>query len=161
MAGDYMTCYPWDGAATDTNGDPLPTFAEMTLNTSLTGASTQVDVGTGNIPDNTPQVGGLRVERDSDNELDLILYDSHDGDAILEIIGTAPNAAAGGNTVMRAPIDKVVVSDPETFVAVVGTPEQFAVVLRRGGAAPIKPARTQPTFGATGFAASVNRVSDA
>lgn len=160
VVGDYMTCFPWDGSTNDTNGDPLPTFAETTLNTALTGASTQVDIGSGNIRDNTAQVGGLRVERDSDNELDLILYDSHDGDAIFEIIGTAPSVASIGNTVMRAPIDKVVQFDPETWTAVVGASEQFTITLRRGGAGTIKPARTQPTFGATGFAAILNRVSD-
>ena len=79
LIGDVVTCYPWDGSTFDINGNAEPDYNEQTLATALVAASsTQVDVGTGNIPDNTPQIGYVRVERDSDNNLDLIPYDSHD-----------------------------------------------------------------------------------
>lgn len=162
-AGDYVTAYAWDGVSTDVNGDPEPDFDEMLLGVALTGASTQVNVGTGNIPINTPQVGWLRVERDSDNELDLIAYDSHDGDGIFEIIGTAPSNAAIGNTVMRAFIDRVWATTgvPETYQAVQSGTNDVAISLFRGGVDPIKPFKGNAEFGATGFVSPTQRIADA
>ena len=157
----YITCYPWDGAATDAAGDPEPNFNEMTLSIALTGASTIVDVGTGNIPDNTPGAGWLRIERDSDNELDLVEYSSHDGDDEFTLVGTAPGAAAISNTVMRALVDNVAGATSDSYTAIVGTPEQVAITARRGGTlAPIKPAKATATFGAGGFTVNIQAQSD-
>lgn len=164
VAGDYVTVYAYDGSAVDVNGNPEPDFNEMTLATALTGSSTQVDVGAANIPDNTPQIGNVRVARDSDGEFDLIPYDSHDGSAIFEIVGTAPGAAAIGNNVFRAPIDRVWATTgvDETYTAVFsGTPNSWAVSLLRGGVAPIKPFKGSASFGATGFTAAAQRITDA
>ncbi len=161
IAGDYVTAYPWDGAASDANGDALPTFGEMVVtNTALTGASTEIDVGTGNIPDNTPASGFLRVERDADNQLLLVQYSSHNGDDTFTLVGTFPEAAATGNTVMRALIDLQTATTSESYTAVFGSSEQIAVTVRRGGVGAIKPSKSEPTYGATGFVASASRVSD-
>ncbi len=161
VIGDFISSLPWDGSSLDPVGDPEPDFDEMALDTALTGASTQVDVGTGNIPDNTPQVGGLLVERDSDGELDFIEYDSHDGDAIFEIIGTAPGAAAIANTVMRAPIYKTAEATTESFTAVKGAGNtQFVVKVTLGGGTPIKPNIQTTTFGAAGFDVNASRIPD-
>lgn len=161
--GDSVTVYPWNGVATDVNGDPLPTFAEMTLAVGLTGASTDLDVGTGNIPDNTPATGFLRVERDSDNNLDLIEYSAHDGDKLYTLVGTAPSVATIGNTVMRALIDKVTAGTSESYTALFG-PGSTQVAIRvlngSGVNGPIKPAKATGTFGSGGFSVSVNREDD-
>lgn len=160
----YVTCAPWDGSTNDAAGDPLPTFGEMLLGIALTGASTIVDVGTGNIPDNTPQAGFLRIQRDSDDELDRLEYVSHDGDDEFTLGGstpTAPSAAAIGNTVMRSPIDEVAGGASVSFTAVLGTPEQFTITAKRGGTvSPIKPAKATATFGATGFDVNLQAQSD-
>lgn len=165
--GDAITCYPWDGAATDVNGDALPTFGEMVVtNTALTTASTQIDVGTGNIPNNTPSAGFLRVERNSDNNLDLIEYSAHDGDAIFTLVGTAPSAAALANTVMRALIDETVpvATTTASFTAVYGAPAMsVALVVRNGGVVngPIKPGPATSSFGTGGFSVGASRITDA
>ena len=166
--GDAVTVYPWNGAATDVNGDALPTYAEAQLATALIAAtSTQIDVGSGNIPDNTPQIGAMRVERDSDGNMDLIRYDSHDGDRYYEIIGTAPSAAGIGNDAMRAFIDNVAdAGDSGTlsYTAVKGAGStQVAIQVRNGGTlnGPIKPYPTTATFGAGGFSVTASRISDA
>lgn len=160
----YMTCYPWDGSTLDAVGDPEPTFAEETLAIAITGASTIIDVGPGGIFDNTPTAGFLRVERDSDNELDLLEYVSHDGDDEYTLGGSTPtalNAGGIGNTVMRAPIDEIAGATSVSFTAIVGTPEQFAITARRGGTvAPIKPAKATATFGTNGFDVNLQPVSD-
>jgi hypothetical protein len=162
-AGDYVTVYPWDGTTTDVNGDPEPTFAEAQLAVALVAASsTIVNVGTGNIPANTPQSGNVRVQRDSDGEYDLLPYSSHDGDDEYTLVGTAPSAAAIGNNVFRAPIDRIWATTgvPETYTAVRSGSEQVAVSLYRGGVSPIKPFKGNATFGATGFTAAVQRITD-
>ena len=144
----YVTIYPWNGAATDSVGDPLPTFAEMTLNSTVTsGVSTSVDVGTGNIPDNTPQTGWLRIERDTDNEYFLWAYTAHNGDDTFTMSGTAPYTATAGNDAMRAPWDALAGSTQVQYSAVLGTPDQYAITAKRGGtSSPIKPAKATATF---------------
>ena len=163
VAGDYLLVFAWDGAATDLNGDPEPNFNEMTLNTTLAGGESVVDVGTGNIPVNTPQTGNIRLQRDSDGEYDLLPYSSHDGDDQFTLVGTVPNAATSGNNVFRTPIDKTWTTTgvPETFTAVYTSPTQFGVSLKRGGVSPIKPFPGSATFGSTGFSAAVQRIADA
>jgi hypothetical protein len=165
---DTVTCYPWDGSSYDVNNDPEPDYDEMALATALVAAtSTQVDVGAGNIPDNTPQIGNLRVERDSDGNMDLIPYDSHDGSRYFEIVGTAPSNAAISNDVMRAPIDKEMSADgTASFTAVKGAGStQFVITVRNGYTAlrngPIKVAKSTATFGASGFSVPASRISDA
>lgn len=163
-AGDYLTAYPWDGTTNDVNGNPEPDFNEMTLDVALVqGVTTTVDVGT--IPINTPAAGFLRVERDSDNEFDLVEYVSFTG-SIFTLGGstpTAPNNAAIGNRIFRALIDRVWATTgvDETYQAVQSGSNQVAVSLLRGGVAPIKPFKGSATFGATGFTAAAQRISDA
>lgn len=162
VVGDRVSVYPWDGSTLDVNGDAEPDFNEMTLATALSaGVSTVVDVGTGNIPDNTPSSGFLRIERDSDNNLDLVEYSSQDGDDEFTLVGTAPSAAAISNTVMRAFIDKVAASTTESYTAQFGPGNtQVAITVRRGGVNPIKTFKTTATFGSAGFSVGAVRTPD-
>ena len=157
---DYVTVYPWDGVSTDVNGDAEPDFDEMTLNTALTaGVSTTVDTG-GATPANTPASGFLRVERDSDGNLDLLEYSSvNTATGVFTLVGTAPSNAAVSNTVMRAFIDKVATSTSESYTATYTTPNNVAITVRRGGStAPIKTFKTTSSFGA--FSVSTIRTPD-
>lgn len=161
VAGDKVWVYAWDGSTLDANGDPEPDFNEMTLATTLAGGEGSVVVNA--IPGNTPQVGNIRLQRDSDGQYDLIPYSSHDGIDTFTLTGTAPSAATSGNFCFRAPIDKVwsTTGVPETFTAVYsGTPNSWAVGVMRGGVNPIKPFRGSASFGATGFIAAAQRISD-
>jgi len=166
--GDTITCFPWDGVTYDAAGDPEPDYNEMTLNATLTiGVSTQVNVGTGNIPSNTPSTGYLLIQRDSDANLQEVQYDSHDGDAIFEIVGTAPFTATAANTVMRSLINEELLADGTvSFTAVYGAPDMKTVLKVQNGYTsarngPIKPSPTTPTFGSTGFSVGLTRTSDA
>ena len=160
--GDTVTCYPWDGTSYDVNGDAEPNYDETTLDVALTVASTEIDVGV--IPDNTPQAGYLRVERDSDNEYDLIEYDSWTG-TVYQIVGTAPSAAAIGNNVMSALIDEEVTSGTQlAYTAVKGAgTTQVTIQVRNGSTlnGPIKPYPTIATFDTGGFSVTASRISDA
>lgn len=151
LIGDTVTVYPWNGAATDANGDALPTFGEMTLAIAITTASTIVNVGAGNIPDNTPGAGFLRIEQDSDSNVILVEYASHDGDDEFTLVGTSPIVAAIGRTVMRALLDKEsTAGGTESYTAVFASTESVAITVKNGGAlnGPIKTFKTTATFGA-------------
>lgn len=160
-AGDYLTVYPWDGSTFDINGFAEPNFNEATLTTALVaGVSTTAVVSS--IPVNTPAAGFLRIERDSDGELDLVQYSSWSG-STYTLVGTAPSAAAIGNDVMRAFIDKswTTTGVPESYTAVQTGTNQVTITLKRGGVNPIKPSHGTATFGSAGFTAAVQRISDA
>jgi hypothetical protein len=160
-AGDYIAVYPWDGATLDVNGFPEQDFNEMTLDVALVaGVTATVDVGS--IPANTPASGFLRIERDSDNEFDLVEYSSWTG-SVFTLVGTAPSAAAIGNDVFRALIDRAWATTgvPESYTAVQTGSNSVVITLRRGGASPIKTFKGSAVFGATGFSAAVVRTSDA
>lgn len=153
VAGDRVTVYPWDGVSTDVNGDAEPNFDEMTITAGVTGGvSTTVVVGAGNIPNNTPAAGFLRLERDSDGNYDLLEYSSFTNTTgTFTLVGTAPNSATIGNNLFRALIDKEHVSGGnESYTATWTTPgESVAVTVRRGGSPnPIKTFKTTTTFGA-------------
>jgi hypothetical protein len=154
----YITIYPWDGVTYDAAGDPEPDFNEMTLGTTLTaGVSTTVVVGS--IPNNTPQVGFLRIERDSDNEYFKWEYTAHNGTTTFTMVGTAPFTATAANDVMRAPKDGVAGATSVTFSAIIGTPNQWAISAKRGGTTtPIKPAKATATFP---FTVNIQAQSDA
>lgn len=166
LVGDAVTVYPWDGSTYDTNGDAAPYYTEQALATALTGGvSASVDVGTGNIPDNTPQSGYLRIERDSDGQYDLVEYSAHNGDDTYTLVGTAPNDAGIGNNVMRALIDAVVASGTSlSYTAVKGAGNTQVTIQVRNGSTqngPIKPYPTTATFGDSGFSVTASRISDA
>lgn len=163
VVGDYVTVFPWDGVSTDINGDALPTFGEMTLAATLTaGVSTTVSVGAGNIPANTPSSGFIRVERDSDSNLDRLQYSSFDnGTGVFTLVGTAPSNATAGNNVMRGLIDQPITAGTQiSYTAQFsGGGEDVAITVRRGGSPnPIKTFKTTASFG--GFSVSAIRTAD-
>ena len=163
--GDTVTIYPWDGAATDVNGNALPTFAEALLTAALV-AATSTEVVVDAIPDNTPASGFLRIERDSDNNYDLIEYASYTG-LTYTLVGTAPSAAGIGNNTMRAFYDGEITAGTEaSYTAVKGAGDtDVAIVVKNGYSAdkngPIKPFPATATFGSTGFEVGSVRNSDA
>lgn len=167
LAGDYVTVYPWDGSTLDVNGDAAPQVDQMAITAGVTGGvSTTVVVGAGNIPDNTPVAGFLRLERDSDGQYDLLEYTSITaGTGTFNLGGstpTAPNTATIGNNLMCAYIDKVTTATSASFTAVKGASSpQMAISVRRGGVNPIKTFKTTATFGTGGFSVGAVRTSDA
>jgi len=153
VAGDRVTVYPWDGVSTDVNGEAAPDTDEMTTTALVTGGvSTTAVVGAGNIPNNTPAAGFLRLERDSDGNYDLLEYSSWTNTTgTFTLVGTAPNTATNPANLMRAFIDKAHVSGgTESYTATYTGPGQaVAITVRRGGSpSPIKTFKTTTTFGA-------------
>jgi hypothetical protein len=158
--GDYVTVYPWDGAATDVNGDAEPDFNEMVATTTITGGvSTSVVVGAANIPANTPAAGYIRVERDSDGNYDLLEYSSWTNTTgTFTLVGTATNTCTTPFNVFRAFIDQLATATSHSYTATYTTPNDVAVTVRRGGVTPIKTFKTTAEFGA--FSISTIRTPD-
>jgi hypothetical protein len=160
VLGDYVTVYPWDGVATDVNGDAEPDFNEMTTTALVTGGvSTTVVVGASNIPANTPAAGYLRLERDSDGNYDLLEYSSWTNTTgTFTLVGTAPNTATNPANLFRALIDQAADATSLSYTATYTTPNDVAVTVRRGGVNPIKTFKTTAEFGA--FSISTIRTPD-
>jgi len=161
IVGDYVTVFPWDGVATDVNGDAEPDFNEMTTTALVTGGvSTTVVVGAGNIPANTPATGYLRLERDSDGNYDLLEYSAWTNTTgTFTLVGTAPNTATNPANLFRALIDQVATATSHSYTATFTVANDVAVTVRRGGVTPIKTFKTTAEFGA--FSISTIRTPDA
>lgn len=137
-------------------------FDQMTLNTALTGASeTTVDVGTGNIPADTPQTGTLRIELNS-GKYRKVDYTAHDSDDEFTIPATnfsADNADATNN-VFIAYIDKLAASDQESFTIVYNADRTIFVRARDGGGSPMKTYETTSPLNTGGGSATVSVIDD-
>ena len=142
-------------------------FDQMTLATALDSAGrTQVDVGAGNIPADTPQTGTLRIELDSGIYRQQS-YTAHDGSRYFTIPSTdysGGNAAAITNNVFIAYIDKLASSTQEAITLKYSAPRTMFVRVRDGGTAgdnePIKTSEGTAIFGAGGGSATASRIAD-
>lgn len=138
-------------------------FNQMTLATTLNASGrTQVDVGAGNIPGDTPQTGFLRIELDN-GIYRQVAYTAHDGSRYFTIPSTDftdPNDATSGNDVFIAYLDKDATSDTEQFTVKYTSARTMFIRARWGGASPIKTFESTAALGTGGGSATVNRISD-
>lgn len=142
-------------------------FDQMALGTALTGATeTQVDVGAGNIPADTPATGNLRIKLDT-GIYRLVPYTAHDGSRYFTIASTNftdPNDAASTNFVFLAYIDKLATSTQESITLKFSANRTMFVRVRDGGTAgdnqPIKTFETTTLFQAGGGSATASRIAD-
>jgi len=150
------------GKKHDTNSDF--DWEEMTLATTLNGAAeTQVDVGSANIPADTPSTGVLRVTLD-DGRKRRVAYTAHDGDRYFTIASSDwqdPDDATSGNGVMLAFIDKLATVTPEEFTLQFDASRTLWIRVRDGGGTPIKTFESQGTLGSSGGSAVASRITDA
>lgn len=142
-------------------------YDQMTLGTTLNASGrTQVDVGAGNIPADTPQTGTLRIKLDS-GIYRLQTYTAHDGSRYFTIPSTdysGANAATAGNYVFLAYIDKLASSTQEAVTLKYSSNRTMFVRVRDGvisSNGPIKTFETTATFGTAGGSATAIRTTDA
>ena len=139
----------------------------MTLAVSLTGVSTTVNVGTGNIPVDTPATGTIRIERDS-GEWTRHPYSAYDGTNTTFTITshdfTSDNATATTNDVFISYIDKVAAATTESFNTVFNATRALRVIVRNGeiiaSIAPIIPIDQAGSLGSGGGSATISRALD-
>jgi hypothetical protein len=137
--------------------------AQMTLATTLSGGTeTQVDVGSGNIPADTPDTGVLRIVLD-DGRHRRVPYSSHDSSQYFTISSTDftdPNDATAGNGVYLGYVDKLAAGSSESFTVVYNADRTLFIRVRDGGASPIKTFETTGTLGTAGGSTTAIRTSD-
>jgi len=139
-------------------------YDQMALATALTGSSeTQIDVGSGNIPADTPKSGTLRVKLNS-GIYRYQTYTNHDGSRYFTIPSTdysGSNQANVGNYVFISYIDKVASATSESVTIQYNGDRTMFVRVRDGGSTPIKTFETTATLGSGGGSATAIRTSDA
>jgi len=145
-----------------TNDDSGIDTTQMKLATTLNGTVTVIDVGTGNIPADTPATGVLRVVLD-DGRNRYIAYTSHNSDDEFTIASTSwadPDDATAGNGVYIAYIDKMATGTSENFTVVYNADRTLFVRVRDGGGSPIKTFETTGSLGSSGGSTTAIRTAD-
>jgi len=168
LAGDRVWCYDWDGATTDSNGDAVPRWDQLSNDALLNGAAVATIVVTEAIPADTPQVGALRVTNDEGIRV-LIPYSSWATStftltAAYNFSGTGVNdSVAATNDIAIAYLDQTVpaATTQLSFTGIFASNRQMAVRVLRGDNNPIVPFKTNPIFTASGFNVAAGRISDA
>lgn len=143
-------------------------FTQMALATALVGTTTSVDVGLGNIPQDTPNTSGgtIRIERDDGlySRHPYSAYDSGRQTFTITSHNFTANPAQIANEVFVTYIDKLAGAVSEAFTTVYNADRTLFVRVRDGGTAGdgegIKTAETTGALGSTGGSATVNRISD-
>jgi hypothetical protein len=136
---------------------------EMALAVALdANGETEVNVGVGNIPADTPATGILRITLDN-GKIKYQAYNSHDGDDAFAITASdyLAEPAAISNGVMLAFIDKAAASDKENFTVQYDAPRTLWIRVREGtSATPMKTFEVQASLGSTGGSAVASRIDD-
>ncbi len=137
-------------------------FSQLTLNTTLSGATETAVVVTASIPDDTPASGSIRIQLD-DGRYRRIAYTSWIGSTftISSTNFTGANQATAPRDVMITYLDKLAASTSEVFSTIYDSPRNLYVRVRDGGASPIKTFESPATLTAAGGSAVASRITDA
>lgn len=139
---DRVLVAPWDGTSTDTNGDPEIDKDQLSLSGNLTANNITSVVVQEAIPSDTPSTGYIRVTDDNGFERRLhysgwsvstFTIDTTDGNEDFATVN-----ASSGNDVYIAYIDELAGAATATFTSVQSGSRNLVVIVRDGGASPIK-----------------------
>ena len=137
-------------------------YDQLSLNTTLNGATETSVVVAESIPSDTPTTGTIRIQLDT-GIYRRIAYTAWSTSTFT--IGstdfTDPNDATSGNNVFISYIDELASGTTAAYTAVYSTDRSLVVKVRDGGGTPIKPFKTAATFGSAGGSATAIRTSDA
>jgi hypothetical protein len=134
---------------------------QLTLNTTLNGASETAVVVTTTIPSDTPATGTIRIQLNS-GIYRRVAYTSFAGSTFT--IGSTnfvSDPATAPKNVFISYIDKLATSTSESFTVVFSSTRSLFVRVRDGGGTPIKTFETTATLGSGGGTATAIRTSDA
>lgn len=162
---DQLVVGPWDGAATDINGDPEIDYNQLTLSTSLTTDNITAVVVTTMIPSDTPSTGYIRVEDDngfyrrlhySSWTSSTFTVDTTDGQEDFVTVN-----ATNPKNVWIGYLDQEASATSHNFTFVYNTNRQFVIKARDGKASPIKEFIGTGTMSSTGGSITIIRTTDA
>ena len=140
--------------------------SQLSLLTTLSGASETVAVMSSAIPTDTPITGTIRIINDGLYNR-FVEYISFTGStftfkATQSFNGTEENGAAtSGKGVYITYIDKLASTSTEAFTVVFNASRNLFIRVRDGGSTPIKTFETTGTIGAAGGSTTVIRTTDA
>ena len=140
--------------------------SQLSLLTTLNGASETVAVMSSAIPTDTPITGTIRIINDGLYNR-FVEYISFTGStftfkATQSFNGTEENGAAtSGKGVYITYIDKLASTSTEAFTVVFNASRNLFIRVRDGGSTPIKTFETTGTIGAAGGSTTVIRTTDA
>lgn len=135
--------------------------AQLSLNTTLSGATETSVVTTTAIPSDTPSSGTIRIQTDA-GLYRRVAYSSFSGSTftIASTDFSSDNATAANNLFISY-IDKVAASTSETFTVVYSADRELVVKVRDGGGTPIVEFLSPATLGSGGGSSAAIRTSDA
>lgn len=153
VSGDRVLVGPEDGAG----GLQV---AQLSLNTTLTGAAVTSVVVTTSIPTDTPATGTIRVQNDAGRYI-RCAYTSYTGSTftITSTDFSTENATAANN-VFISYIDTATASTQETWTGVY-TADRSLFIRVRNSTIPIKTFESTGTLGTGGGSATTGRIADA
>ena len=169
---DRVLVAHWDGSSLDDEGNPAINSNQMALNVTLnTDNITLVQIGHVNgdvtaIPSDTPSSGFIRVVDDNgfthslsysewSSATDEFTIDSVDGQE--DFLGVN---ATSGNDVWIAYLDLLAGSTSEAYTGVYDVDRNLVIIVRDGGASPIKQFISESKFVSSNSGISVIRTSD-
>lgn len=161
---DYVFVGPWDGIATDANGDPEVDYNQLSLSTTLNTDNITAVVVTTAIPSDTPATGYIRVVDDIGRQRRLhytswtastFTIDTTNGEE--DFLTTN---ATSGNNVFITYIDVIATTTTESFTFVYNVDRKFVIKVRDGGSTPIKEYITSGTMGVNGGSSTAIRTTD-
>ncbi len=162
---DRVLVGPWDGVATDAEGNPAIDTDQLSLNTALTTDNITSVVVSTTIPSDTPNTGHIRVV--DDNGFTRRLHYSSWTGSTFTVDTTDGNEdfasvnASASNDVWIAYIDELADAASEAFTGVYNTDRDLVVKVRDGGGSPIKEFITSGVLGSAGGSVTAIRTSDA
>lgn len=161
---DRILVAPWDGVTSDVNGDPAIQQDQLSLAVTLNTDNVTSVVVSEVIPSDTPASGTIRVV--DDNGFDRRLEYSAFSGSTFTITSTdgqedflAVNATSA-NDVYISYIDTLASGTSEQYTAVYSSDRSLVVLVRDGGASPIKQFITSATFGSANTSITAIRTSD-
>lgn len=134
---------------------------QLTLNTSLTGATETAVVVSTAIPSDTPASGTIRVQLNN-GTYRRVAYTSWTGSTftISSTDFSGANNASAPKNVFITYIDKLAAATSESFTVVFSTPRTLRARVRDGGGTPIKPFEATFTLGSAGGSVGAIRTTD-
>jgi hypothetical protein len=134
---------------------------QLTLQTSLSGATETAVVVTTAIPTDTPSSGTIRIQLDT-GVYRRVAYTSYSGSTftIASTSFTGVNEATQPRNVFISYIDKLATSTSEAFTSVYLADRTLFIRVRDGAGTPIKTFETTGTLGSAGGSSTAIRTSD-
>jgi len=136
-------------------------YDQLSLNTTLSGATETSVVTTASIPTDTPSSGTIRVQTDS-GIYKLVTYTSYTGSTFtINSTDFSTDNATAANNIFVSYIDVTASGTSEAYTSVYSTDRSLVVKVRNGtGTIKIVPFKTPATFSSAGGSVSTIRTPD-